>query len=284
MSDWPIGLSTGCFYRKSIFDVLDDIRNSGISIIEICSYPSHLDYHDLETVKKAAAKIRELELEPFSFHAPFAEDIDITSLEEEKRHRSLQEILKAAEAAAHLGVFHFVIHPGPESERKPPVEEHFRRLENAAEALNEVSKQCLSQGMTLILENMLPHHLFGNTSDLLWIMGSIEERNVGICLDTGHAHLSGDLYTITFKLSGHLKMIHAADNRGANDDHLPPGKGDIDWNKVIARLNEAGFHGTFILELSGDDNKSSLQLLKEARQARGFIREISQKIDFSNPL
>jgi sugar phosphate isomerase/epimerase len=283
MSDWPIGLSTGCFYRKSIFDVLGDIRNNGISIIEICSYPSHLDYHDLETVKKAAAKIKELGLEPFSFHAPFAENIDITSLEENERQRSIKEILMAAEAAAHLEVFHFVIHPGPEKEKKPPVEEHFHRLENAAEALNQVSKQCLSHGMTLILENMLPHHLFGHTSDLMWIMGAIEGRNVGICLDTGHAHLSGDLYTVTYKLSGHLKMVHAADNRGKNDDHLPPGRGDIDWALLIDRLEETGFNGTLILELSGENNKSSLQLLEEARQARNFIRKIAQKIEFRSP-
>ena len=46
MTDWPIGLSTGCFYHQSILDCLLVIRESGFSTIEICSSPTHLDYHN----------------------------------------------------------------------------------------------------------------------------------------------------------------------------------------------------------------------------------------------
>ena len=52
MSDWPIGMSTGCFYQSDILDILEVVRDGGFSIIEVCSYPAHLDYHDWEKVKK----------------------------------------------------------------------------------------------------------------------------------------------------------------------------------------------------------------------------------------
>ena len=68
MNDWPVGLSTGSFYQESIFDCLESIRNSGFSMIEVCSFPAHLDYHDLDTVRRAAQRIVELGLEPYSFH------------------------------------------------------------------------------------------------------------------------------------------------------------------------------------------------------------------------
>ena len=42
LSDWAVGLSTGCFWQTSIFDCLEDIRNSGFGRIEICSFPAHL--------------------------------------------------------------------------------------------------------------------------------------------------------------------------------------------------------------------------------------------------
>ena len=284
MSDWPVGLSTGCFYQMSIFDVLEDIQKSGISVIEICSYPPHLDYHDVDAVSAAAERIQQLGLEPFSFHAPFADEIDITSLNDEQRSHSLNEILQAAKAAATLGVMHFVIHPGPEQEGKPPPEEHLRRMQNAAEALNKVSAFCHKARMSLTLENMLRHLLFGHTSDLLWIMGAIDQRNVGICLDTGHANLSGDLDTVMYKLSGHLKMVHAADNKGHRDDHLPPGKGYIDWHKLISKLNQTRFQGGFILEISGDMGKSVHELLSDAQQARQLIWDISRKIEIESPL
>jgi hypothetical protein len=39
---WPIGLSTGCFYRHSIFSVLEEIRANGFELIEVCSFPKNL--------------------------------------------------------------------------------------------------------------------------------------------------------------------------------------------------------------------------------------------------
>lgn len=113
MSDWPVGLSTGCFYKTSIFDCLEKIRASGFSLIEVCSFPAHLDYHDLDAVQRTAELIDRLELEPYSFHAPFADHIDITSLDAQIRDASIREIMQAAEAASKIGVRYFVIHPGP---------------------------------------------------------------------------------------------------------------------------------------------------------------------------
>ena len=48
MTSWPIGLSTGCFYHRNILDCLPLIRESGFSMIEVCSTPEHLNFHDLE--------------------------------------------------------------------------------------------------------------------------------------------------------------------------------------------------------------------------------------------
>lgn len=284
MSDWPIGLSTGCFYQISIFDVLDTIRDGGFNMLEICSFPRHLDYHNPEMVGLAARRIQEAGLQPISFHAPFADKIDITALDSQKREHALQEILQAAEAAAILKVPYFVIHPGPEREGKPPEEEHFRRMRYAAQALNQVAQRCRELQMNLILENMLPHLLFGQTSDILWIMGAIQAMNLGACLDTGHANLSGDLYTVMYKLSGHLRLVHAADNRGQYDDHLPPGQGKINWKRVLAKLLESGFQGPLILELAGDEKKPPEQILTGARAGRQLLRDISQQLSVDKSL
>jgi sugar phosphate isomerase/epimerase len=114
MTDWPIGLSTGCFYQQSILDCLPVIRESGFGTVEVCSSTSHLDYHNLAMVHRTAETLRHLGMEAYSFHAPFADNIDIASLDKERRQESLAEVLQAAEAAAILRVHYFVIHPGPE--------------------------------------------------------------------------------------------------------------------------------------------------------------------------
>src|SRR3954453_5481601 len=126
-------------------------------------------------------------------------------------------------------VRYFVIHPGPEHEEAKAQGGRFERLKRAAETLNQVAERCQRLGIGCVLENKLPHLLFANPSDVLWILTMMETIEVGVCLDTGHAHLSGDLYSVMHKLGRHLRMVHAHDNHGKGDDHLPPGTGTIDW-------------------------------------------------------
>lgn len=270
---WPIGLSTGCFYRTPILDVLDLICEEGFDILEICSFPKHLDYHDLGLVEATAKRLRELDLIPFSMHAPFAPSIDITSLDDTERNRSTQEILAAVKAAAILGVQNLVIHPGPEWEGSPPTKERYQRLENAASSLGQINQPCRESGIRLLVENMLPHLLFGHVQDTLFILGAMDATDVGVCLDTGHAYLSGELLTVADKLCGHLKMLHANDNFGDKDAHLPPGTGAINWPQLLSKLVECGFDGTIILELAGDGVRSGHEILAGARSARKFLQD-----------
>jgi sugar phosphate isomerase/epimerase len=272
MIDWPVGLSTGCFYQKSLFEVVADIAGSGFSLLEICSHRGHLDYHDPRAVMAAAEAMKGQGLKPFSFHAPFAGGLDITSPDAGQRAAALREMLLAVEAAGILGVECFVIHPGPEKEGRPAPEEHRQRLQHGAATLGRIAEQCAAKGVRLVFENMLPHLLLGRSTDLGWFMEALGPWDPGFCLDTGHAHLAGDLEGMTALFPGRLRMLHAADNRGVRDDHLPPGQGGIDWSRLIAQLRAARFPGVFILELAGDETKRPRQVLAEALRARDFIQ------------
>lgn len=279
MIDWPIGFSTGCFYRTPIADVLGDIRDGGFRLLEICSFPDHLPYQDLGAVRKARDMIQDHDLEAFSFHAPFGVEIDITALDENRRQQALDALLSACEAAAILGARHFVIHPGPEREGKVCAEELYQRMRNAAETLNMVARHCREVGLLLLMENMLPHLLFGHTSDILYMLGAVEGTNVGACLDTGHANLSGELFDVVHKMSGHLKMVHANDNRGDGDFHLVPGDGHIDWKRMVRELSDVRFQGTVILELAGGNGVSPDEMLARGRRGRSFLHEIFRELD-----
>jgi sugar phosphate isomerase/epimerase len=270
MSDWPVGLSTGCFYQKSIFDCLDAILANGFSLVEICSFPAHLDYHDVASVRRVAERLDALGISAYSFHAPFAEHIDISSLDKGQRAASVREVIQAAEAAAVLGVRHFVIHPGPERGRLPHGDERLQRLEHVAHSLSEIAAHCNQLGIRCVLENKLPHLLFGNTADMLWILGAMTVTDVGVCLDTGHAYLAGELDTAVQKLSHHLCMVHASDNHGHHDDHLPPGKGAIPWPHVLGLLRKHDFRGSIMMEIAGHGEPA--QILDGARHARQFLR------------
>jgi sugar phosphate isomerase/epimerase len=280
MTSWAIGLSTGCFYHQNILDCLPLIRESGFSMIEVCSSPEHLDFRDLKSVQRATERINGLGMEAYSFHAPFAPNIDIASCDSAQRADSVAEIFKAAEAAALLRIHYFVLHPGPENPAAIPAEEQLPRMQNVIDSLNRVARRCKELGIMCVLENKLPHLLFGNTSDILWILDGINTAEIGACLDTGHAFLAGDMHGLVHKLSGHLRMIHAHDNGGVDDNHLPPGDGRIDWKKFLRDLIEVRFRGAFILEMAGNDDPAVT--MTNARRGRQYLREVSRRIALSS--
>jgi sugar phosphate isomerase/epimerase len=274
MIEWPIALSTGCFYRRRIFDVLEPLRDAGFRQIEVCSFPAHLDYHNQDDVRRAGDRLRELQIHPVSFHAPFADHIDITALDEGEREAAIAELIRACDAAAQMGCDHIVLHPGPEREGRPPDEEFLQRMHHAAAALNRVAGHCCRLGIGLLLENMLGHLMFGHVRDMMYLLGEINTCEVGTCLDTGHAHLAQEMGLVIQKLSGHLKMVHVNDNNGHRDDHLPPGDGSIDWRWVLNELRRNDFQGVLVLELAGNEHELVETILARAVRARDYLNAL----------
>lgn len=276
MTNWPIGLSTGCFHARPLVDCLEIILQNGFSFIEVVFSPAHLDYQNAGSVQEAARRIEALGLEAYSFHAPFGDDIDISSQDLARREHSLDEILRAVDAAALLGVHYFVIHPGPENSDIPSREERLLRIENVCSVLDRVARRCSETGIQCVLENKLPHLMFGQSADLLWILACLEGNRVGACLDTGHAFLAGDLYQLVLKMAPYLRLLHVHDNKGHGDDHLPPGDGRIDWSVLLQELSAARYHGAFILELDGKGDAE--QIMARARQGRSFLRKRCRRL------
>ena len=276
MADWPVGLSTGCLSRIGFTEAVERIRGVGFDLVEICSLPEHLDYRNEGAVARAARRLEELWMEPHSFHAPFAPELDITSPESRRRAEALDEIRRACDAAAALGAKYFVLHPGPET-GEIPSSQRVSRMQNAVGVLEEVAEHCRNVGTRMAMENMLPHLFAGPTRDLLWLLGSLQRTDVGICLDTGHAHLSGDLGTVVHKLSGHLWAVHVNDNRGQRDDHLPPGDGAVDWETLLRQLDQTGFRGALILEIAGSDDPG--EVVDTAQRGRQHLRRIARRLE-----
>tara|TARA_R110002096_G_scaffold164099_11_gene331815 strand:- start:2342 stop:3196 length:855 start_codon:yes stop_codon:yes gene_type:complete len=277
MSDWPYGISTGCFYQTPFLEAIPHVRDGGFTLIEVCSFPKHLDCHDHKQVEAAAKVMEAMGIEALSLHAPFANHIDIASPNATQREESVREVIIACEAAHALAANYIVLHPGPEREGRPTSTDWYDRAHYAADSLNQVAERCYELKISLLLENMLPHLMFGHTSDMLFLLGAIRRTNVGTCLDTGHAFLSGDIKTVVHKLSGHLRMLHANDNNGHGDDHLPPGLGKVDWRPLIRQLRRYQFQGTLILELSG--HGTSEEIMSGARIARKYLNEMCREIE-----
>lgn len=260
---WELGLSTGVGYRHAITDVLPAIRDAGFTLIEVSTAPHHLGLGHVDRIEAARDRIHELGLTVHSLHAPFGHEISITSPSPEQRAHALERLELAADALQLLGGALYVIHPGGEDQRW--VWEREARLAWSVQGLTRVWEMCRKRGLTLVIETPLPHLLGGRLDDFAWILERIPAEGTGVCVDTSHTALGGFLLQALERFAARLVHIQASDNRGATDDHLPPGEGLIDWRRVLETLGRIGYRGLLMLEVSGDGEPAQMA----ARAAAG---------------
>jgi sugar phosphate isomerase/epimerase len=101
-----------------------------------------------------------------------------------------------------------------------------------------------------------------------------EELDLSVCLDTGHV-LAGFSGTLGFfetleACLPRLAEVHLHDAPqwrpgqplGYGTDHKPLGTGDLDVARLLARLEEAGFSGPIIFELTVEEALASLAVVR----------------------
>ncbi len=116
----------------------------------------------------------------------------------------------------------------------------------------------IQNGVGTAFENMIrvnprfnPHYRYTEgPEELIAYVDSYHDPMVGICWDFGHANLARVTQTDALRMIGkRLKCVHVDDNLGANDNHLLPFFGEIDWNEIFPVLAEIGYEGSCSLEV-----------------------------------
>lgn len=166
------------------------------------------------------------------------------------------QIKKTIEASSIVGVPWIVIHPwitGLDN-REEIIKENIRRFEPYIEyakslgvgvAIENVPKRIFWYGEEICGE------AFSCADDLIELVDALNNKfgNVGICWDTGHAHLTTESqYDEILKLGNRLKVLHIADNDGQYDDHMPPFFGYAKWGEIMKALKDIDYSGTFNFE------------------------------------
>lgn len=111
-----------------------------------------------------------------------------------------------------------------------------------------------AHGIGMAIENMSNKSKypspFADPKVLNRLVDELNEPDIGICLDTGHAFLSGIDPAECVRIMGHrLKATHIADNKGHRDDHVAPLQGLIRWDEVVRALYEIDYRNDFAFEI-----------------------------------
>lgn len=242
---WQVGVSTGACTSRPILEVLDALAPIGVTGIELGTPPRHFDPWHNGQVAAIADHLGRSHLRAISIHAPFGGSLDLSDPHEPNRRGAMDAIMTAARALKQLGGRLVVVHPTDVVRHGSHVD---ARLHASASSLRALSATCRQEGLTLTVESPLPHLVGGHPDEFAWLLQHIDE-SAGVCLDTGHTWLGHHWRRFVDVAGPRLVHVHANDNHGQYDDHLPPGDGRLDWTGIAESLRDAAFAGWVMLEL-----------------------------------
>jgi sugar phosphate isomerase/epimerase len=204
----------------------------------------------------------------YACHAPFDAPAELSQLDEDGRQKAVAIHIQALERAALAGTSCMVVHPGRGG---CPEDELPRRSEQLSASLATLVPAAERTGVRLALENMLPAHVGTLSADVRAFVEYFDSFYLGICLDTGHAHVTDDrgyaegTAAAFATLADRIIAFHLADNSGAKDHHLQPPYGSIDWDAVAPAIQAGGYTFPLTVETPPWNGSTQGQLLREMR-------------------
>ena len=191
-------------------------------------------------------------------HSPFGGVLDLNCPDLAFRRQMLMRHKLAMQISAEMGVKTITIHPG--SDRffpEIPLDKHLDLMREAIEELLIEAEKC---DIIVCIENSMSRAACPKR--VVQLKNEFDSPYLGLCYDSGHAHqldaarnFSDSVIHQFWQIVGEkepewddqalermlpeIVNCHLHDNDGSADSHNIPGKGTIDWAKVIPLLKSA---------------------------------------------
>jgi sugar phosphate isomerase/epimerase len=273
------GVSTHLYHGSRLTrDHLLEIGAFGFRWVEVFATRTHFDYHSAAAVADLQQWIAEAGLELHGVHAPVADGfsagrwvggLSLASSDRDARVRAVSETEAALTIARRIPFKVLVVHLGVP--RWTPTAATDNSRDAGRRSLEELCTTAEPLGVRIAVEVTL-NALSRAGSLVHFIDRIVDSADVGICLDTGHAHIDGDLVEAIETVSEHLVAVEVHDNRRRSDDHLVPFEGSIDWPSALTSIQKVGYDGPMILEVAG--RGSTKDILSRARNARAKMERL----------
>lgn len=136
------------------------------------------------------------------------------------------------------------------------------------------SETAKSAGLKFCLEPRVGE-IISNTDALLRLMDHVQSDNFGAVLDTGHQNAQKEILPLSVeKLGNKIFYLHVSDNDGKINEHLPLGKGNIDWEGIFLALKKHNYQGYVAIDIG---NVPDIE--KAYIDSKKFLEDLAQKLD-----
>ena len=194
-----------------------------------------------------------------TIHLPFS-DLNLGSLNQPIWGEVVRQLTSCVSVASEFADL-MVVHPGhlsPLGMQMPDLAWHQNIL-----GLQQLCDFADNLGVRIAVENMprMEFILGKEPAEMAGMIELVGRENLGMTLDVGHAHTNGALPE--FLRMKEIVHVHIHDNKGRRDEHLPIGKGTIEWGSVMGELFERHRGCRFVIEArSLEEGRESLEYLR----------------------
>jgi sugar phosphate isomerase/epimerase len=172
--------------------------------------------------------------------------LNIVDTEKRRRIEAMDEIKRAIEVAE-LAPFRFLVqHIGNSNES-----DDTRKFESALSSIEHLRAFAKPLGVTLLVEN-IPNEI-STPERLMELLRTLRYDDLGVCFDTGHAHIMSTVHQAFGVLESRIRSTHVHDNTGNRDSHLWPGDGTVDWEQTMQLLRSAPHSPALLMEIEGQE-------------------------------
>ena len=236
------------FPIRPVLEELEVFSGLGFDYLELTMDPPQAHYRVINQQREELLRALDRCQMGLVCHLPtFVSTADLT---ESLREASLNEVLNSLEVAASLRALKVVLHPSFIGGLGVYVMDQSR--EYAMKSLEAIVDKADKLGVLVCIENM-----FSRSNSLIEPEDFVEvfERfpSLKLTLDTGHAYIDGKggdrALNFIKRFYDRIGHIHANDNFGRDDMHLPIGAGTIDFPEIIKALKQIGYDETMTLEV-----------------------------------
>ena len=261
-------ISTYIYVKERLHPgLLDRLVSGGAQAIEIFGARQHLDYANRKQhVREIADWFRTSGVPLHSVHAPLYADyewgrtgappVNVASTDRATRIEAMDEIKRAIELAEQIPFRFLIQHIGVGNESFS--EHKFEAAMTSVEHLRAFAKPL---GVRLLLEN-IPNEL-STPERLVELIRTMHFDDIGVCFDTGHAHIMTDVEPAFESVKNYIHSTHIHDNARDRDSHLWPGAGTIDWKRTLELLSEAPHKPPLLLEIEENEKINTVEKMGE---------------------
>jgi len=181
-----------------------------------------------------------------SLHGPHGAECDLAAADEAARRAAVALWSELIEPFAATGCRVAVLHPASGRTAREERSAAAGRLTASLQTLLPLAEQA---GLTLAIENLGPGQFGCREEELLSVVETFDHPRLGLCFDTGHAHLTGRLLPLHEALASRCVHYHLSDNDRLTDQHAPLPYGTIAWQPFLEQLAAAAPSHPLLLEI-----------------------------------